>query len=314
MKKRGAIVSESLLIILILILVGMNGLITIQNINPFFNQITGRAGQAQGSCQNQPDGCLAGSPPIYCEGQVAVDACDLCGCPSGRDCIDGVCQKAGGPAEPSCGDGTCNGGETCSTCSQDCGQCAQGSPSGGGSSGGGSSGSGGSDDEETTGIIHPIEEPETYQYTPSRTESSVKIKKEDIIKTIFQETEYDIKISYVSDYSVVLSISNDIIAIKAGQSSEIDLNEDSQNDIKITYFELLENNKASLKLEELPKQEKEVQTSPITTQVKRPERQTNTIAIYFTIAIALLIIASALIRQSIIEFKSKKNIKKKNKR
>ena len=38
---------------------------------------------------------------------------------------------------PYCGDGSCNNGETCSTCSQDCGQCSSGG--GGGSSGGSSS-------------------------------------------------------------------------------------------------------------------------------------------------------------------------------
>ncbi|MEK6925648.1 MAG: hypothetical protein AABW50_00055 [Nanoarchaeota archaeon] len=43
---------------------------------------------------------------------------------------------------PACGDSICNSGETCSTCSQDCGQCA-GSSSSGSSSGGGSSSSSG---------------------------------------------------------------------------------------------------------------------------------------------------------------------------
>lgn len=50
-----------------------------------------------------------------------------------------------------CGDGTCNAGETCSTCSQDCGTCSSSSSSSGG--GGGSSSGGG-------GIIIP---PKTNQ-------------------------------------------------------------------------------------------------------------------------------------------------------
>ncbi|MFH1533039.1 MAG: CHAP domain-containing protein [Pseudomonadota bacterium] len=35
-----------------------------------------------------------------------------------------ICLKGGsGPIGPSCGDGACNGGESCQSCSQDCGQC-----------------------------------------------------------------------------------------------------------------------------------------------------------------------------------------------
>lgn len=60
--------------------------------------------------------------------------------------------------DPYCGDGYCNGGETCSSCSQDCGKCDTGGNNGGG--GGSSSSSGtivldnqqedtGTEDEET---------------------------------------------------------------------------------------------------------------------------------------------------------------------
>ncbi|MBT4166197.1 prolyl oligopeptidase family serine peptidase [archaeon] len=47
------------------------------------------------------------------------------------------------PSGDYCGDSFCNNGETCSSCSEDCGVCSSPPSSGGGSSGGGSSGGGG---------------------------------------------------------------------------------------------------------------------------------------------------------------------------
>jgi len=54
----------------------------------------------------------------------------------------GSSSSSGGGAY--CGDGSCNGGETCSSCSADCGQCGGGGGGGSGGSGSGGSGSGGS--------------------------------------------------------------------------------------------------------------------------------------------------------------------------
>ena len=43
-------------------------------------------------------------------------------CREGYECVNNVCVLKT-PPEPFCGDGACNGNETCSTCSQDCGEC-----------------------------------------------------------------------------------------------------------------------------------------------------------------------------------------------
>ena len=60
-----------------------------------------------------------------------------------------------GTINPFCGDNVCNGGETCSTCSGDCGTCPVNNPSSGGSSSGGGGGSSGtvyySDSTSTSG-------------------------------------------------------------------------------------------------------------------------------------------------------------------
>ena len=79
------------------------------------------------------------------DGICAVEECSFCAidCPVAKCNHNGVCDSAIGEdyvTAPndcnSCGDGTCNNGETCSSCSKDCGACS--TSSGGGGGGGGS--------------------------------------------------------------------------------------------------------------------------------------------------------------------------------
>jgi uncharacterized membrane protein YgcG len=78
-----------------------------------------------------------------------TNECSFCGidCPVSSCLNNGRCDVAIGEdfmTAPEdcviCGDGVCNGGESCSSCSSDCGSCNSGGGSGGGSSGGGSGG------------------------------------------------------------------------------------------------------------------------------------------------------------------------------
>jgi hypothetical protein len=69
-------------------------------------------------------------------------------------CTDSCTFAYSNCSAPYCGDGTCNNGETCTTCSGDCGACP--SSGGGGSSGGGSSGGGSSGGSSSVGSSSTI--------------------------------------------------------------------------------------------------------------------------------------------------------------
>lgn len=69
-------------------------------------------------------------------------------CESGH-CVHSVCR----PSDPYCGDDYCDSGESCSSCSGDCGSCpVTTTPSSSGSSGGGGGGGGGGGSTKTTGF------------------------------------------------------------------------------------------------------------------------------------------------------------------
>jgi uncharacterized membrane protein YgcG len=80
-----------------------------------------------------------------CDGtQMGVGTCEnvlgIIGATGTLSCTSYCTFDYSNCSAPKCGDGICNNGETCSSCSQDCGACP---PSGGGSSGGGGGGGGG---------------------------------------------------------------------------------------------------------------------------------------------------------------------------
>ena len=72
--------------------------------------------------------------------------------------------------DPFCGDGSCNDGETCSTCSQDCGSCSSGSSPGGGSPSGGSPSSSSTTPNDDGIIVLDETEEEVEEETPEETE------------------------------------------------------------------------------------------------------------------------------------------------
>jgi cysteine-rich repeat protein len=100
------------------------------------------------------------------------DGCSLnCQVEFGYNCVGqpSVCTK-----EFFCGDGTCNNGESCSTCSQDCGGCTNtDDDNGGGSSGGSSSGTSttsptSSNPVATTEVETEEEKEETFGFSEER--------------------------------------------------------------------------------------------------------------------------------------------------
>ncbi|MGB0589274.1 MAG: cupredoxin domain-containing protein [Myxococcota bacterium] len=85
-------------------------------------------GEACGTCSVNSD-CVSGACvcAASCEGKTCGD--DGCGgscgtCAADETCDGSSCVGAETPPTPVCGDGTCNGTESCLTCTEDCGPCA----------------------------------------------------------------------------------------------------------------------------------------------------------------------------------------------
>jgi len=98
----------------------------------------------------QCDGSYTGT--ITCEDLIGVGGIGTVGCTD--ECIFDL-SGCSFSAEPYCGDAVCNNGETCSSCSLDCGSCNTGGSTGGGGGGGsgGSSGSSSSDDDDDYEVL-----------------------------------------------------------------------------------------------------------------------------------------------------------------
>ncbi len=76
--------------------------------------------------------------------------------------------------DPFCGDGSCNDGETCSSCSRDCGQCDDDDDNGGGGGGGGSSNPPTLPNDDGVIVLSDgNEEPETLGDSESDTQDNV---------------------------------------------------------------------------------------------------------------------------------------------
>jgi len=86
---------------------------------------------SNGACASPGDPC---DPGWVCNEDSDVCECDDAGdCDDGDSCtadscVDGSCVHSA--IDPCCGDGTCGGGETCSSCPQDCGSCPEPCPNG----------------------------------------------------------------------------------------------------------------------------------------------------------------------------------------
>jgi len=114
-----------------------------------------------------------------------------------------------------CGDGTCNNGETCATCSADCGACPT-TPSGGGGGGGGS----------TTTPIAPTKasltiETDTEIYLAKNIEKTIKLK----IKNTGTETINNLNLlinNLDSDYYTITPTK--ISSLKSGETNEFKIN------------------------------------------------------------------------------------------
>lgn len=271
-----------------------------------------------GSCTNECDDgtpigdcneMTAGGVIEYCyydAGSKAVeliqDCDDHCSCPSGYECIESYCILIDPGGE--CGDGTCDEGEDCNSCPIDCGQC---SPSGNGDDGGGTSGGGGA--PSTNDTEEEQEETETtYSIDQTQQESIVEnVKANDIINIKLDQIEYPLNVNHISEFSVILDDQGEIIVVKAEQPKEIDLNDNDENDMEISFLEIDENNQASLKFGYLEEMSQEPTLSP-------PEQpKTNPLIYYFAGGLILLLVASILIKLAITKLTSKKHIKTKKK-
>ncbi len=95
------------------------------------------------------------SPTGYCwtPGQCPPMECELCTGAGGTCYTEPTCGGQSGGGGPVCGDSVCQAAESCSTCPQDCGQCAGGGGAGGGGAGGGGGGGGGVVGGNGTGIV-----------------------------------------------------------------------------------------------------------------------------------------------------------------
>lgn len=150
-----------------------------------------------------------------------------------------------------CGDGVCNNGETCSSCSGDCGVCS--TPSGGGGGGGGGGGVSSNESSKELNLTksqNNISENEKSSNVelenefPASNEVKEKVystklaDKEVFIFKIGKENkteDHKVRISEIKNDSVVLLIFSEPVQIelKIGEEKEVDINSDGRNDIAI---------------------------------------------------------------------------------
>ncbi|HOW37143.1 MAG TPA: hypothetical protein PLK34_02755, partial [Candidatus Pacearchaeota archaeon] len=85
----------------------------------------------------------------------------ICEVELGYKCTWSMSQGSICALEEYCGDGTCNNGETCSTCSNDCGTCPSSGENENNAGGGGGGGGGGSSSGSTSISVSGNNEPDS---------------------------------------------------------------------------------------------------------------------------------------------------------
>jgi len=114
-----------------------------------------------------------------------------------------------------CGDGFCNNGETCSSCSTDCGACQTGSSSGGSSGGGGGSSSGGSNPVGDVVVLGTNEETTIASQNSDLTGLENKEKTEQITEVKTNSNKYLILVFVGIGILLILGVIQ-VIRIKKG--------------------------------------------------------------------------------------------------
>lgn len=133
-----------------------------------------------------------------------------------------------------CGDGSCNGYETCTSCSQDCGECAEEEEAAASAGGGGGGGGGGAPGESAKG----------FHVNLYKIDSKIlRSKEKEIIKISFDGvTAYELRIIEVKeDYmTAILKSTAQTFLLKLDETKEFDVNNDGLPDISIKLVKIQE--------------------------------------------------------------------------
>jgi len=193
-----------------------------------------------------------------------------------------------------CGDGVCNNGETCSSCSQDCGACSTGGGGGGGSGGGGGGSSSG-----TTTSNPPAQEGTIHAVSSSQISDGItqELMNNDIVQFSIANTEgnseqHTLTINSVGTNSATITIASTpvTITLNTGESKKLDLTNDDFYDLSVKLEEIYDG-KAKITIksihEEIPEEPEGGQT-PITGGVIGFAKSGKGIALIFVVLIIIV--------------------------
>jgi hypothetical protein len=134
---------------------------------------------------------------------------------------------------PYCGDGSCNNGETCSSCSSDCGVCTSGGGDGGGSSRGGGGGGGG----KGFGKVYIL------TLTPENPSVSLYLTTGDTVKYVHKGEEYSFVFRYVYNDKVTMGVAQERsykeYTLDEYKKYNLNLDEEIKGDLGITPSNLV---------------------------------------------------------------------------
>ncbi len=192
-------------------------------------------------------------------------ACSVASQCQGGYCVHGYCRSS----STYCGDGYCDSGETCSSCSGDCGEC------------------------ETTSGSAPTYTPSSSQLKEGYTKS---LRKNQKVQVTINEQTSTVVVNSVDSTNkkveVEIEESGKSVEINEGDVGKIDLDDDGYYDLQISCKEVRENGYADLEFkeihEEVPAEEKERQESPSKFGIR--------LEIWIVLGIVLLIVIIYLLK------------------